>query len=382
MKLIRSSSPNIWAALFLFLILISCNPIYNEKLLQALELSGKNRVELEKVLAYYSKYREDKVKLKAAEFLISNMHIYSSKEAIQLDKFDAFFDSVGTMEVPKYCSANVRKSSHIDINKEIQLEKIYHIWNYYRDMYGPPDEYHINYKNDLKKISADLLIENIDYAFKAWEYPWAKHLSFEQFCEYVLPYRFGNERLESWRPIYMEKYQWLIDSLKDPTDPVEVCRLINRDIAAWFMFDGGFIKEYPRDFTPTQLLKLRMGHCRMQSAVASFAMRSMGLAIAHAQILQWGNRNMGHDFSAVLSKEGKFIDFLGGEHDPGKNRFGTTPAKIYNETFSLQEKPVLVRDIVKANFTEATPYYTKTADVTVNFSFPNTDNSKFAYTFC
>lgn len=370
---------NLYFVIIALLITNSCTSLYNKDVYQALENAGKNRIELEKVLAHYSKEPKDKLKLKAAKFLIANMHIHGSIESDQLDKFDAFFDSVGMLEVPRYCNANIRKSSHIDINKEIQLGKIYKIWNHCRDKYGVPEEFHKNYVNDLENISAELLIENIDYAFKAWEYPWAKHLTFEQFCEYVLPYRFGSEKLESWRPVFMEKYKWVLDSVKDPSDPIEICKIINRDIAGWFMFDGGFIKEYPRDFTPNQLLKFKMGYCKMQAAVATFAMRSMGLAIAHAQIFQWGNRNMGHDFSAVISKDGKFVDFLGGEHDPGKNKFGTTPAKIYNETYSIQEVPILLKDIMKTNYKDATSYYTKVSDVTINFTFPNTENSEFAY---
>jgi hypothetical protein len=264
----------------------------------ALELAGENKDELQKVIDHYSKSGQDRQKLKAAYFLISNLRYHGSYYSEELDKFDAFFDSVGRAESPRYDRVNPRRN----LNMELQLEKIYHIWNHYRDKYGPPEENKLDFLNDLTNIKAELLIENIDYAFKAWEFPWAQHLTFDQFCEYVLPYCFGNENRESWRPRYMEKYKWLLDSLKDPTDPIEACNLINRDIGTWFMFDGGFIKEYPKDLSPNQLLELKMGYCKMQASVATFAMRSMGLAVVHAQIFQWGNRNLGHDFIAVLSK--------------------------------------------------------------------------------
>ncbi len=35
---------------------------------------------------------------------------------------------------------------------------------------------------DCEVIDADYLAENIEYAFKAWELPWARDLSFEEFC--------------------------------------------------------------------------------------------------------------------------------------------------------------------------------------------------------
>ena len=43
-----------------------------------------------------------------------------------------------------------------------------------------------------------LLVSNIEWAFKVWrEQPWGKNVSFEQFCEYILPYRIGNEGIGS-----------------------------------------------------------------------------------------------------------------------------------------------------------------------------------------
>lgn len=356
------------------LLFTCCKQRLPTEVRNSLILAENNRVELQKVIDHYSESPNDDQKLKAAYFLISNMKYHASFHCKELKKFDAFFDSVGKIEGPIYSNANNK-----NVKMEIQLEKIYHIWNHYRDKYGPPEENYLEIRNDLKNIKAELLIENIDYAFKAWEFPWAQHLTFEQFCEYVLPYSFGNETRESWRPQYIEKYKWIADSLKDPTDPIEVCKLINRDIGSWFMFDGGFIKEYPMDISPNQLLDLKLGYCKMQASVASFAMRSMGLAVAHAQIFQWGNRNMGHDFSAVLSREGKFIDFLGGENDPGKNKFGVTPTKIYHRTFSLQEKSVLLGKVQKLNLIDVTDYYTTTSDVSIEFTFPNSDKVKHTY---
>lgn len=41
---------------------------------------------------------------------------------------------------------------------------------------------------DAKVITATYLIENIDYSFKVWEQrPWGKYISFDDFCEFLLP---------------------------------------------------------------------------------------------------------------------------------------------------------------------------------------------------
>lgn len=52
---------------------------------------------------------------------------------------------------------------------------------------------------DTDVIDADYLAENIEYAFKSWSLPWAKDVSFEDFCRYILPYKMGNEEPERWR---------------------------------------------------------------------------------------------------------------------------------------------------------------------------------------
>ena len=52
---------------------------------------------------------------------------------------------------------------------------------------------------DSEVVDADYLAENIEYAFMAWELPWARDLSFEEFCRYLLPYKMGNEAPERWR---------------------------------------------------------------------------------------------------------------------------------------------------------------------------------------
>ena len=64
---------------------------------------------------------------------------------------------------------------------------------------------HYTYRNlpkiyDAHIITAEYLIDNIDRAFDNWQKrPWNRSLSFEDFCEYLLPYRIGDEPLEEWK---------------------------------------------------------------------------------------------------------------------------------------------------------------------------------------
>lgn len=80
---------------------------------------------------------------------------------------------------------------------------------------------------DIKALHSDYLIRNIDLAFQAWQKPWAKDISFEGFCRYILPYRAEVEPASDMRQELMEYYLPLIDSGK-ARNAFEACMIINK----------------------------------------------------------------------------------------------------------------------------------------------------------
>ena len=154
--------------LLLTVLLISCSSMEDKRLDICLQAADSNAEELEKVLKHYEKEPE---KLKAVRFLLSNMlynYAYTDGEIDSLKR-------VLTMAI----------SQQGVLSREIRDK-----WKGIR--------YNKTQKElDIRKIKADLLIENIDLAFEVWERrPWSKHYSFEDFCDYILPYRLDNEPLE------------------------------------------------------------------------------------------------------------------------------------------------------------------------------------------
>ncbi|MGN7885424.1 transglutaminase-like domain-containing protein [Dyadobacter sp. 22481] len=325
--------------IFGFALLLGACRSNNGKIGDVLEQSGDNRSELEAVIQHYSKDKKDSLKLKAANFLITNMPNHYSYKDDNLDKFNKIFDLISRREAVKPFSGNY------------VFPETDRMWDSIARKTGQLDGYGLNVISDCEVISAKLLIENIDYAFMAWELPWAQHLTFDEFCEYVLPYRFQDEALESWRPTFWKKYAWLKDSMAGSDDPVKACALINNDIKRWFRFNGLF-NAYPSAISPGNLLKCKMGKCLDQAAIACYAMRSLGIPVAHEYVPQWADRSMGHDFSSVLTKEKKFIGFLGGELPPGSNEIRNRAPKIFRSMFAQQRNDLLEGE---ANFEEV-PY--------------------------
>jgi hypothetical protein len=89
-------------------------------------------------------------------------------------------------------------------------------------------------------------------------------------------------------------------------------------------------------------MKIKTGTCLNQAAISTYIMRTMGIPVVHEYIPQWGTRSRGHDFSAVLNREGEFIDFLGGQHAPGENIIAEQPPKVFRSTYTIQENELIM----------------------------------------
>ena len=165
-------------------------------------MAGKNRVELEKVLNHYSDDPADSLKYKSAVFLIENMPEKYGYKGTAIDKkIEAFgYLEKETDSIP----ADIVDIANSQFKE--RSEKVY----------------------DIKVITSEYLIEHIDIAYSQWKtIAWNKNLSFDDFCEYLLPYRLENEPLMPWRKEYLNKYGKIIDSLCSGTDAVEAANQLN-----------------------------------------------------------------------------------------------------------------------------------------------------------
>ena len=77
----------------------------------------------------------------------------------------------------------------------------------------------LNYmpERDLQQLSSDYLLENVQYAYKAWdESPWKDQISKDLFFNHILPYVSINERRDNWRQSFYEKFKPLIEGIDSP----------------------------------------------------------------------------------------------------------------------------------------------------------------------
>ena len=107
----------------MLLLFLSCK---KESLLDnALFFAGDNRVELEKVISYYSQKEKDSLKLKAAYFLIENMQYHYYYDGNYIDSMLTYYLTLSKQEniVPqKILDSLLYRSNSFSMQN---IEKIY-----------------------------------------------------------------------------------------------------------------------------------------------------------------------------------------------------------------------------------------------------------------
>lgn len=312
---------------------------------EVFRLAGSNKSELKRVIRHYSTNPDDTLKLKAAEFLILNM----------VDKYSEYYDAPWQ----DVATLNMRWSSSSDKGKVLN---IYKVGNVIR-------------KDDITYITADYLISNIDLAFQVWyDKPWGKYISFDTFCEEILPYRIGTEPLESWREKVLASFADVNNMLKEDSTitAVEACKRIN-DILPRFRMDKDF-----SNMSFTQLMATTRGQCDSQAALATFVMRALGIPVTIDFTPQWKSYSTGHDWNSVSDSAGQHISFLGTETNPYASHQGNTyqKAKAYRNTFKINK-------VINADPANApTPFCRNLYDISsehkdmINVSLPISDKLK------
>lgn len=275
-----------------------------------------NRTELEKVIRKYSAHKKDSLQLKAAIFLIRNMPDYFYYEGKGISDFCNYFKAL--------------KLSSKD--PEEILDSINAIYGVF--------QLNLNSKKfDIENIDSAYLCNNIELAFKAWKgYPWSRNYSFDDFCDYILPYRIGNEKLTNWRSIYYKEYASILDSVKS-ANPIEVAKIL-RDSIIRRQGNPRFTMTRPSSY-PTLDAKNSMftsGACMDLSQFTISLFRTFGIASCEDIMPIRGDANVGHSWVALFNSEYELYntDFFGAityVSETMINRLSSKP-KVYRKKYS------------------------------------------------
>lgn len=146
-----------------------------------------NTWEIYRLLAYYKYVECDTLKYAAAKYLVDNMSYHNSDVRICKDN--------DTLARWKYETDSIYYSIVQGcVMKDFPWDTLRHVKKMHRTFVEAdtlPDVIVDNrMMNDLKELTFNFLREHIDNAFYVWrKSPFAKKLTFDEFKEYILPYR-------------------------------------------------------------------------------------------------------------------------------------------------------------------------------------------------
>lgn len=348
------------------LLLGSCRmPAPTPAIEEALSKAGSNRKELFQVIKHYQN-GTDSLKLKAALFLIENMtdKVYFTGKTV--DEYYIFIDSIFQIRQEEYDIPAIYE----EFKGKAKFLEEKPILN-----------------RDIKTLSADYLIQNIEEAFAVWNYPWNQHLTFEEFCEFILPYRVGSEIPGTWRQFYRERFKPILQSDTIRTAK-QACTAINNELIKLPIHIANS-SVMPIDLRPGTLANMKFGLCGDYANLAVYAMRASGIPVAIEIVPHWGRGNNSHVFNIIYDNNRTSHDFSGAEQNPDEHliRFKNEIPKVYRKTFGRQNHSLAMlrgNEDVPPFFKN--PYIT---DVTGNYPFigakditiplPGKTNRKFAY---
>ena len=324
---------------------------------------GNNHAEFQKVLEFYSQPK-DSLKFRAAKFLIDRMkgeYYYKAKNEEEQDSFlrsipaqihIPFPDTSSQYEMLRRKLVDDIVSSAIEEGKvcEPRYQKYY----------------------DSKSLTAEFLIENIEYAFKAWEFPWAKSYSFDDFSRYILPYRCGTEAPGPWRKKYYNAFKWIADSIEGSDGPLEAATLLNEQFRYELSFSEALKKCGFKLDIGNHVDAMAYESCYGQARIGVCMLRALGIAATTDHVPKWGHISFGHELSAMMDADGKWHYFNFGETGPKKDLKFVAP-KMYLKEFGKSDQN-------KTVYTDATGLLIKVYDLAIEIN-ASPDDDVYLCTF-
>ena len=318
---------NIVYVLTVLLLFASCQTREEKELRASLEKAGENRTELEAVLRHYSDDTDPR-KLEAARFLIRNMQYHYTRTSPEIGRYYGLMDSICRLTPIRWSVSREQDSLFASLENPFlgSQTKVY----------------------DNRTLRSESLIRHIDDAFALYDSSeWCKGVGFDVFCEYLLPYRVADEYPDpDWMTYYRRRVEdrayvafRFCKTLQD-----SLYTILNRMSSA-YRTEIVYVARYPYGYRPQQLASLKRGTCLDYNILSCFLFRSVGIPVAMDYTPLWGNRSLGHDWSALFVSPGvtgtdSALDYsfsaapkpLGSYLRSNPNR----PTKIYRTTFSRQ----------------------------------------------
>ncbi len=280
-------------------------------------MAGENKRELREVVRYYKK-TGNKDKVQAAKYLIKYMPYHRSYELTAYSS---------------YCQ-ELRALWNSGCSIDTLISESNEISNKYRSI--------VKLEEDIKTISKEYLIWNIDYSFQMWENtPSLAHLNFEDFCEYVLPYKcIEYQPISKWKEYWANSYRGELDFVSQldcfKTNARKAAEAVTYPYKHLIM--GGPRNE--EGLNIIEILDLETSFSRFYDACLDNAKlgimtcRSKGIPVAIDYMPNWAYTSGRHYWNNVFSTRRRRENYEPFRIKPGDKHFTDNPiCKVYRESY-------------------------------------------------
>ena len=149
---------------------------------------------------------------------------------------------------------------------------------------------------DLRSLSADFLLNNVKFAYQAWDNsPWKGQIPQKIFLNDVLPYACINERRDDWRGDFYKRFMPLVAQAKSSG---QAAVILNQEI--YKKLDVRFSrKRIKADQSPYETIDSHMASCTGMSVLLIDACRAVGIPSRFAGTPLWTNKSGNHSWVEI-----------------------------------------------------------------------------------
>lgn len=183
-------------------------------------------------------------------------------------------------------------------------------------------------ERDAKSLSADFLLENVQYAYKArTEFPWAKEVPDSVFLNDVVAYANLNENRESWRKDFYERFKKYVAPCKTMREAIDS---VNKNVRDELLVDYNTKREKP-DQAPYESMRQHMASCSGLSILLTDAFRAVGIPSRVAGTPAWHDDRGNHNWNEVwIDGQWRFTEYYPSD-DLDQSWFLTDAGKAIKE---------------------------------------------------
>ncbi len=344
----------------------SKKPGIPEPVRKVIGLSGLNKAEFLTPMVLFEAAK-DSLKLKSLYYLIANMG--------------------GHYEITWQIQDSTGKAYSFPINDYPDYKTLKRHLRLLREKVGELKVVHDSIFLDVKTVKAGLLTQNIDTAFKYWQHPvYKRHIySFDDYCNFILPYRVANEKAEPFRSYMTAKYGESIFSVFNDTkiDLISLVGRIHQVVTGDIRYDKRFELHYDYP-TLSEIANAHRGNFRDIAIYEVKVFRSFGVASTMDYCPWFADSSDGYFWPVVLMPNHHFIPvFYPGISVDNLTTPGKLP-KVYRRKYSDDSTSLFRVKKIKEhtpaflgqfNYDDVTDEYVETADVSVSL----TDTARYAY---